>query len=100
MDDDIDPKPSPALALMLGFAPTVIVLLLVMISTTGAGNSLPNWKSLPIVLCGICAFCCFTSSFLLFQRRTAMAIVGGLLLMLINGCIAFFFGCVAFIGGI
>jgi len=41
--------------------------------------------------------CCLVSSFLLFKRGTAISIVGGLLLLLINGFIALCCGCGAFL---
>ena len=39
--------------------------------------------------------CCFGSAAALFSRKTAGAIVGGLVLLLLNAFIAFFFGCCA-----
>jgi uncharacterized membrane protein len=44
---------------------------------------------------GASVICCFTASILLFSRKTGSAILWGIILLLLNGFIAFFFGCCA-----
>jgi hypothetical protein len=77
-DEPNEKKKSPALALMLAFAPTAMVL----------------------VTCVASGRCCFTSSFMLFRRKTGLAIFGGILFLLLNGFITLFFGCTAMLSGI
>ena len=48
-----------------------------------------------VVQCVFSLSCCFLASFLLVLRKTILAIVTGVLLMLLNGAISFFFGCTA-----
>jgi glycerol-3-phosphate acyltransferase PlsY len=83
---------SPVLALCLGFLPAVVALLL---STfyPQAGNS----AGFLVFMALASVTCCLVSSFLLFKRGTAISIVGGLLLLLINGFIALCCGCGAFL---
>jgi hypothetical protein len=50
----------------------------------------------PIVLVAACVVslaCCFGASFMLFARRTALAIVAGVLFLILNGFITLAFGC-------
>jgi len=49
--------------------------------------------------CFATVVCCFISSFMLFSRRTSLAIVAGILFLLLNAVIAFGFGCAAMLGG-
>jgi hypothetical protein len=86
-------KGSPLLALLFGFAPAVVAMTLM----SGAGRNLSGPEQIAM-LWAVCAFslaCCVISSGLLFRRRTGAAIAGAVLLFLINGFIAFFFGCCA-----
>ena len=53
-----------------------------------------------MLLCVVCGICCFTSSFMLFRRKTALAFFAGILFLLLNGFITFFFGCTALLSGI
>ena len=46
-------------------------------------------------VCFISVICCFIASFMLFARKTAAAVLGGLVLLLLNGFVAFFSGCTA-----
>jgi hypothetical protein len=48
-----------------------------------------------MVACVLSVACCFVSSFMLFARRTGLAILAGVLFLILNGFIAFFFGCTA-----
>ncbi|MBI3879515.1 MAG: hypothetical protein HY301_05565 [Verrucomicrobia bacterium] len=87
---DHQPKPSPALALILGFVPAALGLLLM------ASN--PGKKELVPLLIGLAVgslVCCLASSLLLFRRHTGGAIAGAIVFLLLNGFIAFFSGCLA-----
>ena len=80
------------LALLLGFAPAAMALALLMLK--------PNLNSrLFWVPCALSVACCFTSSFLLFARRTVLAILAGILFLVLNAAIAFAFGCAAVLNG-
>jgi hypothetical protein len=83
-----------ALALPLAFVPSV--LLLILFTFFGSGNP-------PAILffafCGVSVVCCFGSAILLFRRNTVLAILFGILFLLLNGAISFFFGCVAVLSG-
>jgi hypothetical protein len=86
-------KKSPALALLLAFLPAAMLMLL------GAMNLGQNpEKSLCMTACLLSVVCCFISSFMLFARRTGLAIAVGVLFLILNGLIAFFMGCVALHG--
>ena len=88
------PKKSPLPALGLALLPTVLMLM------TAMGSSRRTPSAWLFTIAGISLFCCFTASFLLFRRKTAWAIVGGLLFLLLNAAIAFFSGCVALFNGV
>jgi hypothetical protein len=88
-------KKSPALALILGFLPTPMALLLL---PNLMGHPAPHYlRGISIALCLFSAFCCFASSFMLFARRTGLAIMAGILFLIVNGLIAFFSGCSALV---
>jgi hypothetical protein len=88
------PAGSPAIALLLGFLPSVMILLLVLIGKTAAREAI-----VPLLLMGclVSLICCFATSFLLFRRRTGLAIFGGVMLLVLNLVIsigfAIGFGC-------
>ncbi len=87
------PKGSPLIGLLLGFAPAAILIA----AFSGLGLNLPAHQQ-NVFLWSACITSivfCFISSALLFRRGTGVAIAGALLLMLLNGFIAFFFGCLA-----
>jgi hypothetical protein len=88
------PRRSPALALIVGFLPSVLVL-----ATIGVASStnLGKQESDALLWLGsiVSVFCCFGASIALFTRKTGGAIAGGILLLLLNAFIAFFFGCCA-----
>jgi len=97
----IPAKPKIGLALALGFAPAGMILLLITIASTPFGQSFSNdaTRASLILMCIASLFCCFAASVMLFRRKTSQAIVGGVLLLLLNLFISFFFGCTAsFIG--
>jgi len=77
---------------VLAFAPAAVFLTLLGVSAASGKNlTLPSlWTA-----CIVSVVCCFTSSLLLFRRKTAWAIAVGILFLLVNGGIAFFLGCVA-----
>jgi hypothetical protein len=87
-------KKSPVLALAIGFLPAALLLLIGTISGQSGPSSNVLW---PIFLA--CLVCCFASSFMLFRRKTAWSILGGLLLLLLNGAISLFTGCFAVVRG-
>jgi hypothetical protein len=87
-------KKSPALALILGFAPAALSLAILTIS---GQNGPPRTLLWP--MCAVSAVCCFASSFMLFRFKTGLAIAGGLLFLLLNGVISLFSGCVAVLNG-
>ncbi len=83
--------------LCLGFLPAVMVLLTVTIMTSG-GHDISQKEAVPLVgLAFIFTLgCSIGSSFLLFRRfRKGVPLLGAVLLLLVNGCMAFFFGCCA-----
>jgi hypothetical protein len=84
--DDV-PKPS-MLGLVVAFLPAAMLLGLNTFKLNISQGSL-------MIPCILSVGCCFVSSALLFPRRTALAIIAGLFLLVINGFIAFLFGCMA-----
>lgn len=87
------PKGTPAIALFLGFTPAAILIALV----GGVGHNVSGSDQIELLwlACIASVACCFISSAMLFRRGTGGAIAGAVLLMLLNGFIAFFFGCCA-----
>ncbi len=85
-------KTSPLPALVLAFAPAAVFLtLLGMSAASGKNLTIPSlWAA-----CVVSLICCFTSSFLLFRRKTGWAIAAGFFFLLLNGVMSFFLGCVA-----
>jgi predicted permease len=81
-------KKSPALALLLAFLPSAMILAILPF----ARNTNPS-TALLIAGFVISVVCCFTSSFMLFRRGTGLAIFGGIIFLLLNGVVSFFFGC-------
>ena len=83
------------LALLLAFVPSVLLVSF----ATFANRSTP-----PAVLCALLCLvslaCCFGSSFLLFQRNKVVATIVGILFLLLNGLISFFFGCATILTGL
>jgi hypothetical protein len=75
-------------ALFLAFLPSAMLLGLTVLRPNIRQNML-------MVACVLSVACCFVSSFMLFARRTGLAILAGVLFLILNGFIAFFFGCTA-----
>jgi glycerol-3-phosphate acyltransferase PlsY len=89
MNDPISQKKkSPAVALLLGFLPTAIILGFRMVHPNISRTTI-------IVACVVSVLCCFVSSFMLFARGTGLAILAGVIFLILNGFIAFFTGCLA-----
>ena len=89
----LPPKPPQkpiALAVVLAFVPSAIALLLLSINVP---------KHQIVTCCVPAAFvaiaCCVASSIMLFKRKTAAAIVFGVLLALLNVAITLGLGCAA-----
>ena len=85
---------SPMRSLIIGFTPSA--LLLAAFGVVSALN-LPKADSAVLLWCcsAVSVVCCFVASGMLFSRKTGGAILGGIMLMLLNAFIAFFFGCCA-----
>ena len=91
------PRRSSTLALVIGFAPSVILLAGITVAATAPLSNVSN-DAADVLLwlgSGASVICCFTASILLFSRKTGPAILWGIILLLLNGFIAFFFGCCA-----
>ena len=74
--------------LVAAFLPAVMLLGIITLK--------PNIKQEALMApCFISVVCCLASSIMLFSRKTVLAILFALLLLLLNGFIAFFFGCLA-----
>ena len=87
-------KRSPALALVIGFLPALTMMgLFAYAQTRNLSTTLLEAE------CVFSLVCCFAASFLLAMRKTALAIITGILLLFVNGAIAFFFGCTALLSG-
>jgi hypothetical protein len=86
---------SSVLALPLAFVPSLLLV--------GTASFL-NHKNPPAILfaamCLVSIVCCFVSSFMLFRRNKVLATIFGILFMLLNGLISFFFGCATLLSGI
>jgi len=87
-------KRTPALALGIGFLPSIMLMGVFAISA-GASLSRENTSTLLWMASGASLICCFTASALLFSRKTGPALLGGIVFLLLNGFIAFFCGCCA-----
>lgn len=74
-------------ALLLAFLPAAMLLSMIALLGQHVSSGLLVAASL------ISLVCCFVSSFMLFRRQTALAIVAAVLFLLLNGAIALFFGC-------
>lgn len=81
-------------ALIIGFLPAALVM--ATIAVASAMNLGREASNALLWLCSIVSgICCFAASILLFKRHTGRAMAGGILLLLLNAFIAFFFGCCA-----
>jgi len=104
MESDPNPpqnpqRKSPLAALLIGFAPAALLMAAIAVATIAAATNTTVASRIAGVMlwlaCFICVLCCYVSSRMLFGRRTATAVVGAVLLLLLNGFIALFFGCTA-----
>ena len=88
-------KKSPVLALSLAFLPSVMRP--GTLTWLGTGN-LPT---APLaVACLASIVCCFVSASRLFQRRTELALCAGVLFLILNAIVSFFFGCGVVLSGL
>jgi hypothetical protein len=87
-------KSSALLALLVAFVPSVM---LVSFATYSSGSNPPS--VLCALFCLVSLGCCFGSSLLLFRRKTGLAILFGVLFLMLNGVISFFFGCATILTG-
>ena len=99
-DKPTEPKGDQGLspfALFLAFAPSALLFLTFSsgLSRMFEGASRSTNLAFVWLACFVTVACCLCSSYLMFRRGTAASIVGGLLLLLLNGFIAFFLGCSA-----
>jgi hypothetical protein len=87
------PRKGTIAGLFVGFLPSVILISLFGGSANHLSSSGENtflWLAFAASL-----VCCLVSSALLFRRGTGGAVTGAVLLLLLNGFIAFFLGCCA-----
>ena len=86
-------------ALVIGFLPSALFLITfaVAFSTSNLGKEESN--ALLWLCSGVSVVCCFIASILLFKRSTAGAVAGGIVFLLLNAFIGFFFGCCASLNG-
>jgi hypothetical protein len=97
----VQPAGSPAMALLLAFAPAALLLLVITLSAVELRPRMSEEiaRVLFIAACIFSLICCFISSRMLFSRRTTGAVLGAVVLLLLNACIAFAFGCGALLVG-
>lgn len=106
-DPGVAPSPpaavagAPAKALLLAFAPAALLLVVITVAATPLSGAFSDNMSRAIFIAACIAslVCCFLSSRMLFSRRTTGAVVGAIALLLLNGFIAFAFGCAALLVG-
>jgi hypothetical protein len=94
MNEESKQSTSGCLGLILGFAPTVIVLLC---GSGFRGQQMPPWLLAFVLTASV--ICCFVSSSLLFRRKTLLTIMGGVLFLVVNAFISAFLGCLMMVGG-
>jgi hypothetical protein len=81
-------KKSSMFAIPLAFVPSLLL-----VGTFSFFNHGNPPAMLFAIMCLISIACCFASSFLLFQRNKVLATIFGVIFLLLNGLISFFFGC-------
>ena len=108
MSDEPNPTPPAVsenrrkiskLALPLAFLPSVLLIGGISVLST---NLVPQVFQSPIFLgiaCLACIACCFSASILMFRQKTVLAVVFGILFLLLNAAISFFFGCATILTG-
>lgn len=92
-------KPFVAQALLLAFIPSgfLLVAFAVFASESNAQFVEPWLPWAAALLAVVCVGCCFISSSILFRHNTGLIVSIGILFLLLNSLISFFFGCVAFL---
>lgn len=81
-----------------GFLPSVMSLTVFTAMSEGWLNvsSKDTIQSLSVIACFFAMACSVASCIILFKRfNKGVALAGGVLLLLVNACVAFFFGCAA-----
>src|ERR1043166_2866322 len=88
---------SPALPLVIGFIPSVLVLAVFAIATNSPGNEWvgDHWHTFFGTVGVARGGGCFVSSRMLFRFKTKLVIVGAVVLLILNLLISLFLGCVA-----
>jgi len=96
-DRPAEPSETTPIMLILAFAPAAMLMATFILGANGMLKNVSDSASRSLLWSGCITSvaCCFISSFLLFRRGTASAFFGVILLMFLNGFIAFFFGCCA-----
>ena len=87
------------LALPLAFLPSVLLIGGISVLNIIAVPRVFQSPVFPGVLCVVCIACCFSASNLMFRQKTVLAVVFGILFLLLNAAISFFFGCAIFLVG-
>ena len=95
MSEESKPTNYVSLGLILGFLPTALVLVVV---ASASSKSPPPGLFLGLLIISVA--CCFVSSALLFQRKTTLAILGGVLFLILNAVLSLFLGCAVLLSGI
>ena len=85
-------------AIVIGFLPSALFLITFAVAVN-MNLEKDTSNALLWLASGVSVVCCFTASILLFKRSTAGAITGGILFLLLNAFIGFFFGCCASFNG-
>ena len=81
------------LALPLAFLPSVLLIGALSVLATNQAPQVFQSAVFLGIICVVCIACCFTASILMFRRKTVPAIAFGILFLLLNAAISFFFGC-------
>ena len=102
IDIDDTAQATTTVNLLLAFAPAAMLLAFIALGSSGIVHDIHNTIILFLIwmACMVSATCCFVASSRLFRRGTAAPIMGGILLVILNGFIAFFFGCCAVTAGL
>ena len=87
-------KNSPARALILGFVPSVMILIFITVSAFDLDQQVPPLilRTLYLLAALVSVVFCFASSSRLFRRKRLWAILVGVLLLFLNGLISLTFG--------
>ena len=87
-----DERKHSDLAASIGFLPLALLLAEVGFVKLVYHPDLNGQALLLGIVCVVSVICCFTSSFMLFARRTTEATLAGIVFMLLDGGIAFWSG--------